>query len=283
MDTFFHAALVADARSLGAHWIYDQEEIVEVFPKGVRKFADPMTDYHGLKKAGDQTHYGDQAVMLWESIDQRGGFDADGWREDWVAAMRKYGGYVDGASKETLKTDGKVASQSSDLGGAARIAPILDLDLPVEDAVAAVRAQTALTHGDPAVADAAEFFARAVYAVHAGAVFEDALDAAAEEGRYAKLDVEEHMEAARSQRDENFPGVAEEIGQACGVNQAFPLALYFLLRPETDFEKTMSDNIMAGGDSAARGMLIALLFAAEDVDVAAEWVEGLRAEGCLKF
>ncbi len=277
MDTFFHAALVADALSLGAHWVYDQEEIVEAFPKGVRKFSDPMTDYHAGKKAGDQTHYGDQAVMLWESIDGRGGFDAVGWRDDWVAAMGDYGGYVDGASKAALKTEGKVASPSSDLGGAARIAPILDLELPLEDAVAAVRAQTALNHGDAAVADAAEFFTRATYAVKAGSVFEDALDKAAEEGRYAKLDVDEHMDTARSLRDDNFPAVAEEIGQACGVEQAFPLALYFLLRPETDFEKTMSDNIMAGGDSAARGMLIALLFAAEDVDVAAEWEEGLRA------
>ena len=277
MDTFFHAALVADALSLGAHWVYDQEEIVEAFPKGVRKFSDPMSDYHDSKKAGDQTHYGDQAVMLWESIDGCGGFDAEAWREDWCARMGKYSGYVDGASRETLKTEGKVASPSSDLGGAARIAPIMDLDLPVEDAVAAARAQTALTHGDVAVADAAEFFTRATYAVKAGAVFEDAMDAAAEEGDYKKLDVEKHMDTARDLRDDNFPGVAEEIGQACGVNQAFPLALYFLFRPETDFEKTMSDNIMAGGDSAARGMLIALLFAAEDVDVAAEWEEGLRA------
>lgn len=277
MDTFFHAALVADALSLGAHWIYDQEEIVESFPKGVRKFSDPMADYHASKKAGDQTHYGDQAVMLWESIDSRGGFDPEGWREDWCAAIAKYGGYLDGASNATLKTEGKVASPSSDLGGAARIAPILDLDLPVEDAVAAVRSQTALTHGDEAVADAAEFFTRAAYEVKAGSIFEDAMDKAADEGRYAKLDVEEYMETARSLRDENFPGVAEEIGQACGVGQAFPLALYFLLRPETDFEKTMSDNVMAGGDSAARGMLIALLFAAEDVDVAVEWEDGLRA------
>lgn len=277
MDTFFHAALVADSLSLGAHWIYDQEDIVEAFPNGVREFADPMAEYHSTKKAGGQTHYGDQAVMLWESIDKRGGFDLGGWRDDWVSAMKKYNGYVDGASKETLKTEGEIASPSSDLGGAARIAPILDLELPIEDAVAAVRAETALTHGDPAVADAAEFFTRATYAVQAGAVFEDALDAAAEEGNYVKLDVKEHIETARSFRDDNFPAVAEEIGQACGVNQAFPLALYFLLRPETDFEQTMSDNVMAGGDSAARGMLIALLFAAEDVDVVADWVDGLRA------
>jgi ADP-ribosylglycohydrolase len=277
MDAFLKTALVADALSLGAHWIYDQEEIVEAFPKGVRKFSDPMADYHGAKRAGDQTHYGDQAVMLRDSIERRGGFDPDGWREDWLAAMEDYDGYVDGASKETRKTEGKAPSTSSDLGGAARIASILDLGLELEDAVAAVRAQTALTHGDAAAADAAEFFTRAAYAVDGGEIFEDALDTAVGQGAYAKLDVVAHLETARELRDENFPIVAEEIGQACGVNQAFPLALYFLLRPETDFQKTISDNAMAGGDSAARAMLIALLFAAEDPEVAAEWEDGLRA------
>ena len=62
------------------------------------------------------------------------------------------------------------------------------------------------------------------------------------------------------------------------MDNAFPLALYFLLRPETDFGTTIGDNAMAGGDSSARGMLIALLFAAEDKDVAAEWRKTLNAK-----
>lgn len=277
MDVFLKTALVADALSLGAHWVYDQEEIIEAFPDGVVDFSEPMSDYHDGKKAGDQTHYGDQAVMLRDSLEARDGFDADGWRDDWLDAMGDYGGYVDGASKSTLKADGKTPSPSSDLGGAARIAAILDLGLELEDAVKAARVQTNLTHGDARVADAAEFFTRAAYAVDAGEIFEDAMDRASAEGHYKKLDVEANMEMARELRDESFPPVAEELGQACSVSQAFPLALYFLLRPETDFQKTISDNAMAGGDSSARAMLIALLFAAEDSEVAAQWVDGLRA------
>ncbi len=270
MHAFLEAALVADSLSLGAHWIYEQEEIAEAFPHGIREFADPVSEYHPEKKAGDQTHYGDQAILLAKSIGKRGGFDPHGWHEDWLEGMKSYQGYLDGASRETLESEGQVASRSTDLGGASRIAPILDLGLPPGEAITAARAQTAITHGDPAVADAAEFFTRAAYAVRDGAVFEDALDQAANQGIYKKLDVEDYLEAAVRLRDENFPKVATKLGQACGVNKAFPLALYFLLRPETDFEKTLSDNALAGGDSAARGMLIALLFAAEDPEVAAE-------------
>jgi ADP-ribosylglycohydrolase len=276
MHAFLDAALVADSLSLGAHWIYDQEEIAEAFPKGLREFADPVSEYHPEKKAGDQTHYGDQALLLAKSIEKRGGFDPQGWREDWLEGMKSFKGYLDGASRETLESGGRTASGSSDLGGASRIAPILDLGLPLGEAIDAVRAQTAVTHGDPAVADAAEFFTRAAYAVKDGAVFEDAIDQAANQGIYKKLDVEDHLEAALKLRDENFPRVATKLGQACGVNKAFPLALYFLVRPETDFEKTLSDNALAGGDSAARAMLIALLFAAEDPEVASSLVSGLN-------
>lgn len=267
MNSFYQAALVADSLCLGPHWVYELEEIAAAFPKGIRKLEDPIAEYHEGKTAGDQTHYGDQAVMLKHSLEKRGGFDAEGWREDWVAAMKGYGGYMDGASKEALKSEGKSPSASDDLGGASRIAPILDLGLPLGDMIDAVRAQTKLTHGDPAVADAAEFFARAAYAVNDGALFEDALSAAADGGIYRKLEVEDHLDKALKWRDEAFPKVAKKLGQACGVNKAFPLALYFLLRPETDFEKTIGDNAMAGGDSSARGMLIALLYAAEDKDV----------------
>lgn len=268
MNSFYHAALVADSLSLGAHWIYDQDEISGKFPQGITGFAAPMAVYHEGKQAGDFTHYGDQTVLLKKSLEKRGGFDAEGWREDWIAGMRDYTGYIDGATKETLKTDGKVPSSSSDLGGAARIAPILDLDLPQGKAIEAVRAQTHLTHGDAAVADAAEFFTRAAYAMKDGASFEDALGAAADGGIYKKLEVEDHLEKALNLRDASSLKVAKKLGQVCEVNKAFPLALFFLLRPETDFLKTLSDNAMVGGDSSARGMLIALLFAAEDPEVA---------------
>lgn len=277
MNSFLHAALVADAFSLGAHWVYDQEEIAEAFPVGIKEFADPLSEYHEGKRAGDFTHYGDQTLFLNDSIEKNDGFDRAKWREDWLSEMENYQGYVDGASKETLLTKGAMPSGSSDLGGAARIAPILDLDLPMEEAVLAAREQTILTHGNPVVSDVAEFFVRASYAVREGAIFEDALQSAAEEGDFTKLDAKKHLETAQELRDEPFTTVAEELGQACGVEDAFPLSLYFLLRPETEFEKTISDNAMAGGDSSARAMLMALLFAAEDTEVATEWVDGLRA------
>src|ERR1700745_3022542 len=66
---------VGDAAAPGTHWIYDLDELSSKFPGGVIGFETPMEGhYHFGKKAGDQTHYGDGALVLLESIASSGGF-----------------------------------------------------------------------------------------------------------------------------------------------------------------------------------------------------------------
>ncbi|MGJ8633507.1 MAG: alpha/beta fold hydrolase [Luteolibacter sp.] len=267
MKIFYRAALVADALSLGPHWVYNQGKLARVYPEGVRIFTDPQSAYHPKRKAGEFTHFGDQMVLLEGSIEKQGGFDAEGWKADWMEGMRGYDGYVDGATRETLAAEGLVASGSDDLSGASRLAPILDLGLSVDDAVAAARAQTGLTHGDLGVSDAAEFFVRAVYALKEGETLYKAFLFAAEEGSYEGLDVAGHLAAVREVLGENFLKVGTNLGLTCHLSEAFPLTLFFALRDGADFESAMSDNGLAGGDTSARAMLLAVLFAARDGDV----------------
>ncbi len=278
MKRFTRAALVADALCLGPHWVYDQSQIASLFPNGVFAFADPASQYHPNRKAGQLTHYGDQCLTLHDSIERRNGFDLDAWREDWLTAMADYDGYLDGATKKTLAEKGLRPSDSHDLAGASRMAPILDLGLPVEDAFEAARAQTALTHGDPAVADAAEFFVRATDAVGNGATIDDAFAVAVESGSYKSLDAEGCLARAREAVTKGGEPlkVASGIGLTCDVSDAFPLALYMALLPDADFKSVMSTNALAGGDSSARAMLLALLFAAREPEAGAELAGRLR-------
>ena len=150
-----YGSFIADALALGAHWIYDQEELRRDFGR-VTDFLDPREDsYHPSKKRGQQTHYGDQALTLMESIKSHGRFDVSGFAQDWSRMWNGYPGYFDQATKETLQhlnagTPAKeAASKSNELGGAARIAPLLALMSggSAESALAEARAQTALTHG----------------------------------------------------------------------------------------------------------------------------------------
>src|SRR5260370_28394324 len=95
-----------DAAALGGYWIYDLDELSFKFPRGVTGFETPTEGhYHFGKKSGDQTHYGDGALVLLESIASSGGFDATGFGEAFVHAFVPwaYAGYLDKATKSTLE------------------------------------------------------------------------------------------------------------------------------------------------------------------------------------
>ncbi len=277
-------SLCADALALSSHWIYNPAKIARLYPDGPRNYDDPRTEYHPGKSAGDLTHYGDQILVLLKSVVLRNGFDAAGWRDDWQRFWKNNPpSYRDGATKATLgflERGVDAASESNDLAGAARIAPVLAAlaDKPLEARIAAARAQAALTHGDPATIDAAGFFTRAVDSLVAGNPMQEALAAAAS-ARYEALDARGFLEQALAAAglDENTAG--RKFGLTCHMPEAFPLTLWFLLRYHDQPLEAIVMNTMAGGDNAARGLLIGLLMGAAHGTawMPASWIEGLRA------
>ena len=281
IKNYFQAAVVADALSLGSHWVYNQSKIARLYPDGIKAFTDPASSYHPGKSAGDLTHYGQQVVILAESIEKRGGFQVDGWREDWLASMKNFSGYMDGASRETIASNGISASPSNDLAGASRLAPILDLPIPLNEKISAARAQAALTHGDADVIDSTEFIVRAVGAIEGGADFSSAFDRAAEEGNYQSLNAKEALAIARSQTGD-FLAVGASLGLTCHFPEAFPLTLYLALREGADFSSAISENGLAGGDTSARAIALAVLFAARDGAVGQDLMAGVNLSYTLQ-
>lgn len=273
MKKYLQAALVSDALSLGSHWVYNQGKIARLYPDGVHQFDDPQSQYHPNRKAGQFTHYGDQANWLAASIEKNGGFTLETWKQDWLAAIKSYDGFLDIASKETLASGGDSPSGSNDLGGASRIAPLLDTDLGLDDLISAVRTQTEFTHGDLGVSDAAEFFARAVRAIESGATFPDAFQTASTASHSKEFNYAEALQTATSLGDDVL-AVSTGLGLTCHLPEAFPLTLYLTLRPGATFESAISENALCGGDTSARAMLIALLFAARDGEVGASLAAG---------
>ena len=52
-------------------------ELQQLYPGGINGFEAPKEEhYHFGKKPGDQTHYGDGALVLLESLAKEGRFDA---------------------------------------------------------------------------------------------------------------------------------------------------------------------------------------------------------------
>ena len=69
------ASLAGDSLALGVHWIYDADALLSDHGR-VESYLQPGSrSYHSTKKAGGFTHYGDQSMVLLESLAAGGGFD----------------------------------------------------------------------------------------------------------------------------------------------------------------------------------------------------------------
>lgn len=280
---FILPSFFGDALALGPHWIYDAAAIDARYPGGIREYDAPRSSYHPGKAAGDFTHLGDQTLLLLESLAAHGG-SLGGWQADWRGWAERIGedksSYLDGATRGTLGNlvaGRKQPSDSSDLAGAARIAPLFAVHGDVAPLVAAARAQTTLTHGDPRVADAAEFFARAAFAVGEGAEFAEAFEEAAF-FPYSALPASDWLMVARHASGD-LTEHAAALGLGCDIAGAFPITLALALCHEDDPVAALSGNAMLGGDSAARGLLLGLLMGARHGAEAfpAAWTDGLTA------
>jgi ADP-ribosylglycohydrolase len=275
-------AFAADSLALAAHWIYDQEEIEELFDR-MEQLESPMPDsYHAPKTAGEFTHLGDQTLVLLESLAETGSFDVEEFFHQWRALFESYGGYVDSASRKTLESIAAGAdfrscgSDSSELAGAARIAPLAAVygdDL--EGFIAAARAQTAMTHKSGVVVDAAEFFARAAYAAIHGAEALEALEQAAE-AEYADLQAKILMQRGTGFADISTMEAAAILGQNCSMPCAFPTVVQIIASHPGNLKDALIDNVMSGGDSASRGLLVGMIMGAKLGNIPESWTIGLK-------
>lgn len=285
------ASFIGDALALGPHWEYDVAALRARFGQ-VTGYNTPDPDgYHGGKKAGEFTHYGDQTRLLLRSLADKGRFDLDDFAAKWLATMRGYSGYIDGATRMTLKIfdfgEGpeQSGSNSNDLAGAARVAPLvyaLADDLPA--LVAAARAQTKMTHNHAQVIEAAEFFARTARAVLVdGKSPRDALVYAAAAG-YASAPIDTWLAQGLESAAEDTVAAIGRFGQSCHIDEAMPGVIHLIVRYARDPADGLCQNVMAGGDSAARGLLAGMVLGAAGGMEAlpAAWLTGLADRASIE-
>ncbi len=140
---------LGDTFSLGAHWIYDLDEITSNF--GIyNQVSEPLPGtFHKGKHKGDFTHYGDQSFMLLKYMSENKEFDYEGFKEYWINEMKDYNGYKDKATKCSLEYFQKgypYGYESMELGGVARIGSIIYFSKNEEEALKNGIEQAQLTH-----------------------------------------------------------------------------------------------------------------------------------------
>ena len=287
-------SLAGDALCLGPHWIYDQREIAQKLGR-ITGYAAPLTSYHPGKQAGDFTHYGDQTLILLRSLAEHGRFDLTGFAAEWRAFWEDPAthSYRDGATKATLENlrkgalPAEAASDSHDIAGAARIAPLFLLKWESDEALLqAARAQTGFTHRDPQVIETAEFFARVTLSVQSGTEISTALRETAALTHWQAIPVGWFAAAVASMTSREPDAVAAHaLGLSCHVADAFPVICHLLLRHPEDPVKALTTNAETGGDSAARALLMGMVYGAlpNATPLPGEWITDLRARAEIQL
>jgi ADP-ribosylglycohydrolase len=258
-------SLYGDAFALGPHWVYDTDLIQSAFGH-ITSLTNPMPNsYHQGKRKGDFTHYGDQTLFFLAMIKESNGFDLEAATAAWAEYMENYSGYMDQATRETLaniqnKLPNPAGSNSHDLAGAARIAPFLYVYNELDELLLKVKEQTAMTHNNNDVIDTALFFAKTCYRVLEGEAVETVIISeydALPEGTIKKLIGRGIAEKGRESIES-----LKSFGTTCLVPDSLPGTIQIILTQTDNFINALSSNVMAGGDSAARGLLIGMILGA---------------------
>jgi ADP-ribosylglycohydrolase len=262
------ASFAADSLALGAHWIYDTNEIDQRIGR-VDRLRKPLPDsYHPTKEKGGFTHYGDQTLVLLESLARNNGFSLADFAMTWKTLFTGYHGYIDKATAATMDNMARqmpldqCGSHSSELGGAARIAPLLFFYQDnQEKLLAAVQQQTAMTHNHPATLAGAGFIAKIAWSVLRGTNPVAAIENTLEEG-VADIDLDIRIRSSLDSAGKDTRTAIKKFGQMCGIAAALPGVIHLITSYENDLETALIENVMAGGDSAARGLVVGMILGA---------------------
>jgi ADP-ribosyl-[dinitrogen reductase] hydrolase len=267
---------VGDAAALGSHWIYDLAEMAKQYPEGVNGFETPHEGhYHFGRKPGDQTHYGDGALVLLESLAKEGRFDAKAFGASFVQAFHpaSYRGYLDKATKGTLEHyeafirakspgdfDFQQGADDDQLAGASRLAALVVRYRKDPNLLSIVEMATRVCQDNSQTVAVMKFNALLLIELFRGHNVGEALHRV--EDLIEAIDPVYGVEARQKSRQalahlaEDVVKATSTFGQGCPLPKSFPSAIHTLLKHSENFEEAIVATLRAGGDSAGRGALV---------------------------
>ena len=251
-------SLISDSYSLGAHWVYDEKQLTNS-DINWEELNNPLSVWHKGKLAGDFTHYGDQTYWLYKFLEDKESFDENEYLKYWQVKIASYGGYIDGATRQTLENIKNniipSGSDSSDLSIIGRITPLLLVSKTKEEFLENVEKFVKLTHNSNKAISASRFFANLLLETLEGNDLNESLEK-------LKAQSDTHIQAlisrgVASKNEDTFQTI-REFGPACDIEEGFS-GIVHLLSKYTNLKDMLINNAKAGGDSSARAMIAAAI------------------------
>ena len=265
-------ALVADAATMGLHWLYEPDRIASIaeetdpiFLAADRRNFDGAKGYfaHAGKSGGELSQYGAVLALAMGSLVASGGNpDIADYQRRFRAFFGPGGdwkGYIDRPTRGTLaKIGDAVGDETPHVTGIdddqmPSLSPVPAVVAAGQDHAeleARVTSMVRVTNDNQLAVETALITARLIQAMLRDEPLHYALHAEAE--RAGEV-LQPLLKEALGMTDRSTVDIAGHFGRACHVHQGMPVVFHILNAEET-YEDGVRNNILAGGDSCGRAM-----------------------------
>jgi len=265
-------ALLADAASLGLHWLYDPARIAEVVSKRKEaafvpidaKHFDGVPAYfaHGNRSNGMLSQYGECLRLAIDVMNENSNrFDVTAYQNEFADWFGMGGGYVGYIDRPTRGTVNNILAKKLEPSGIeddqhpaiTRLPAIVAGSKDFQAINELVGNAVQITNiGKPAL-DYARVVTQVLMQVVDGVAIKDALWEAATAAR--EVEIREKLLSALKTDNADSVAYGEITERACHLPQGVPLAFH-ILNHASDYRDAVNRNILAGGDSCGRAMIV---------------------------
>lgn len=258
-------ALVADAAALGLHWLYDVDRISSVVagkspafvPIDAANYEDTKGYFaHAAREDGQSSQYGEALRLAMTSIGEKDRFIQTAYQTayyDHFGPGGTYTGYIDrptlGAIINIAQEQRMPSGVDDDQHPAVSTLPAIvakhgnDLDI--------INLGIKVTNVNSDATRYAHLFATVLSHIFDGTeTLPEAMISAAKSSSV--------LRKALASKETDSIKYGEVTGRACHLNQGLPLS-WHILKHTSSFEEAVEMNILAGGDSCGRAMIIGSL------------------------
>ncbi|KJY67905.1 ADP-ribosylglycohydrolase family protein [Vibrio nigripulchritudo] len=284
-------ALVADAASLGFHWLYDQPTIKRLAPSdptfqsvSASEFENKGYFAHADKSAGEPSQYGAQLYAILDSLKRKSGrFDLNDYAlsfQEWFDFGGEWVGYIDKPTKLTLlamhsaqDSEAEISRCGADDQQLPTVSKLPPLIAYIGDHKAHIEQAVRVTNNKDSAVQWALALATIMQAVLDGSSIREAIELVrSNTSEEISTQIDDAINALNLSSEE----YAQKTGLHCDLSVAFPVILHILLT-SSDYRSAVKTNIYCGGDSCGRAIIIGAIMAVTDSsDIPAEWVAKTR-------
>lgn len=273
-------ALIADAASLGLHWLYDPTRIARIEQaKGLVFLQPDANDYaetkgyfaHGNKTAGDTSGYGELCLLMLRHFAEHGQFKRieyqTGYRNHFGPGGA-YTGYIDAPTRQTLQTlwplkpeefPENSGADDDQFAALATIPVVAATHTGSQDALSKKIEQVVrLTNDNDTAVAAAQYAGIVLFEVLNGKPIPQALSAALP---HAGEKLAPLVKEALQPRTLDSAAIAKRFGSACHVLEGMPVIAH-IAQHAPDYRTAIEENIRIGGDSCGRAIMLGAITAA---------------------